>query len=208
MKKIVAINASPRSGWNTDILIREAASGAKSENAEIEIIDLYALCHFTGCLSCFGCKTEGRKGACVLKDGLTDVLTKIRTSDGLILGSPVYLGDISSGLRMLFERLVFQYITYNSENPNCNARKIPVLLILTSGAPAAFNQDLAARYKDTLDAFIGPTKTFVSGDTLQVNNYEKYDWTMFDAEKKRERRNTVFPEERKTAFCLGADLLK
>ena len=28
MKKIIAINGSPRSGWNTDILVREAAAGA------------------------------------------------------------------------------------------------------------------------------------------------------------------------------------
>ena len=33
-KKIIAINCSPRSGWNTDILVSEAARGAeKAGNA-------------------------------------------------------------------------------------------------------------------------------------------------------------------------------
>jgi multimeric flavodoxin WrbA len=41
--KIIAINASPRNGWNTDILIREAARGAQSCGAQAEIIDLYKL---------------------------------------------------------------------------------------------------------------------------------------------------------------------
>ena len=58
MKKIIAVNGSPRSGWNTDILVREAAAGAVSVGAEAEIIDLYRLEPFTGCISCFGCKTE------------------------------------------------------------------------------------------------------------------------------------------------------
>ena len=58
MKKIIAINGSPRSGWNTDILVREAAAGAASTGAEVEVIDLYKLDKFTGCVSCFGCKTE------------------------------------------------------------------------------------------------------------------------------------------------------
>ena len=29
MKKIVAINASPRKGWNTDMIVMEAAKGAE-----------------------------------------------------------------------------------------------------------------------------------------------------------------------------------
>ena len=28
MAKIVAVNAGPRKGWNTDILVKEAAAGA------------------------------------------------------------------------------------------------------------------------------------------------------------------------------------
>lgn len=41
MSKIVAINCSPRSTWNTATLVREAADGAESKGAEVEIVDLY-----------------------------------------------------------------------------------------------------------------------------------------------------------------------
>ena len=41
MKKIVAINGSPRAMWNTGTLVREAAKGAESEGAEVKVIDLY-----------------------------------------------------------------------------------------------------------------------------------------------------------------------
>ena len=51
MKKIVAINCSPRSAWNTATLVREAAKGTQTQGAEVEIIDLYKLEKFTGCVS-------------------------------------------------------------------------------------------------------------------------------------------------------------
>ena len=94
--KIIAVNGSPRSGWNTDILVREATAGAASAGAEVEFVDLYKLDKFTGCVSCFGCKTEGHQGKCIYKDGLADVLEKMRNADGIILGSPVYLGTFYS----------------------------------------------------------------------------------------------------------------
>ena len=208
MKKIIAINGSPRSGWNTDILVREAAAGAASTGAEVEVIDLYKLEKFTGCVSCFGCKAEGHLGQCVCRDALQEVLEKIRRADGLILGSPVYLGDISAGLRALYERLVFQYITYKTEVRSYNERKIPVVLIVTSNVPAEYDAELLKRYKGTLQAFVGPVQTLASGNTLQVSNYERYNWTMFNADEKKARRETVFPVERQAAFRLGADMCK
>lgn len=207
MKKIIAINGSPRSGWNTDVLVREAASGAASAGADVEVIDLYRLEKFTGCISCFGCKIEGHLGRCMCRDGLHDVLEKIRRADGLILGSPVYLGDVSAGLRALYERLIFQYITYKTEVHSYNARRIPVVLIVTSNVSAEYDAELLKRYQATLEAFVGPTQTLACGNTLQVNNYERYNWTMFNAEERRARRETVFPEERKAAFRLGAEML-
>ena len=70
MKKIVAINASPRAMWNTGTLVREAAKGAESEGAEVKVFDLYKLEKFTGCISCFGCKLPEHLGTCICKDGL------------------------------------------------------------------------------------------------------------------------------------------
>ena len=43
MKKIVAINCSPRTVWNTATLVKDAAEGAKEKGAEIEYFDLYRL---------------------------------------------------------------------------------------------------------------------------------------------------------------------
>lgn len=197
MKKIIAVNAGPRKGWNTDQLIKAVAQGAEETGCEVEYIDLFRLEKYTGCISCFGCKQEKTFGQCVCKDGLTDVLDKIRTADGLIIGSPNYLGNLTASFRALYERLVFQVLTYNREAPCCNTHKIPVVLIMTSNCDekmydATGYAALLAQYKGTLDTFVGPTEVLTCGDTLQVKDYSKYNWTMFDPESKKKHHDETF----------------
>ena len=207
-KRIVVVNAGPRKGWNTDTLITEAAKGAESTGATIERFDLYSLERYTGCISCFGCKREKNKGRCVCRDGLTPVLDAIRESDGLIIGSPNYLSELTASFRALYERLIFQNLTYNMETPCCNERPIPVLLIMTSNAPDTGYAGLLENYRQTLSRFVGPTELLVSGNTLQLKDYSRTDWpwTMFDPAEKQRRHETVFPRECERAYQMGAAL--
>ena len=209
-KRIIAVNAGPRMGRNTDTLITEASRGAGSTGAVVERFDLYRLDKYTGCISCLGCKKERFKGRCVCRDGLMPVLDAIREADGLIIGSPNYLSEMSAGFRALYERLIFQNLTYNLENPCCNERPIPVLLVMTSNAPDTMYSELLNGYQQILSRFVGPTQVLVSGNTLQLKDYSKTDWewTLFDPEAKKERHDTVFPQECRKAFEMGADLVK
>jgi NAD(P)H-dependent FMN reductase len=210
MRKIIAVNAGPRKGWNTDTLIMEAAGGAEAAGAEVEKFDLFRLERYTGCISCFGCKREKFKGHCICRDGLTQVLDAIRESDGLIIGSPNYLSELTASFRALYERLIFQNLTYTVENPCCNEHPIPVLLIMTSNASDTAYANLLNGYRQALSTFVGPTEVLVSGETLQLKDYGATDWpwTMFDPEARKERHETVFPEECKKAFEMGAGLVK
>ncbi len=204
-KRIVAVNAGPRKGWNTDSLITEAMEGAKSAGAEIQRFDLFRLERYTGCISCFGCKKEKFKGRCICRDALTPVLDAIRESDGLIIGSPNYLGQMTASFRALYERLIFQNLTYNLEKPCCNEKPIPVLLIMTSNAPDDMYTRMLDDYRNTLTRFVGPAQVLVSGNTLQLRDYGKTDWewTMFDIEEKQKRHETVFPQECRKAYEAG-----
>ena len=213
MKHIIAINASPRKGWNTSRLVEEAAKGAKEAGATVEVIDLYKLEPFKGCISCFGCKSPKTYGRCVYKDGLSEVLEKIRNADGLILGSPNYLGDLTAGFRALFERLVFPYITYNKERRICNDHMVPVLLITTSNVDES-NYDktgyttMLENYKQRFERYIGPTKILIYGNTLQVDDYSKHsNWTVFDPVQKKAHHEEIFPLKLKEAYEGGAGLV-
>ncbi len=207
-KRIVAVNAGPRKGWNTDSLINEAVRGAQSVGAIVERFDLFSLDMYTGCISCFGCKKEENKGHCICRDGLAAVLDAISEADGLIIGSPNYLSELTASFRALYERLIFQNLTYNAETPCCNEHRIPVLLIMTSNAPEGVYKDMLENYRQTLNRFVGPTEVFVSGDTLQIKDYSKTDWkwSMFDAEAKQKRHDEVFPSECKRVFEMGASM--
>ena len=205
-KKIVVVNAGPRKGWNTDTLLTEAAKGAESAGAEVVRFDLFRLDRYTGCISCFGCKKEKFKGHCICKDGLTPVLDAIRQSDGLIIGTPNYLGDVTASFRALYERLIFQNLTYNADHYCCNEHPVPVLFIMTSNGPEGYYSDLMQQYQQTFQRFIGPTETYHCGDTLQLKDYSKTDWewSIFDPEAKQKRHETVFPEECRAMFEKGA----
>jgi multimeric flavodoxin WrbA len=95
--KIIAINGSPRKGWNTETLLQKALDGAAFQGAETELIQLSEL-DYKGCTSCFACKKINGIRACATRDGLTSVLNKTKESDGLIFGSPIYFGGITSGM--------------------------------------------------------------------------------------------------------------
>ena len=208
MKKIIAIHAGPRTGWNTDQLIKAAAAGAEEAGAAVEYIDLFRLEKYTGCISCFGCKRAESYGKCVCRDGLYEVLEKIREADGLIVGSPNYLGNLTSSFRALYERLVFQSLTYNRETPCCNRHKIPVLLIMTSNCAEEMYDTIGytamlENYRNTLSTFVGPAEILCCGDTLQVKDYSKYDWTLFDPDAKKKHHDEAFGDYLAKARDLG-----
>ena len=207
-KKIIAVNAGPRIGWNTDTLINEAIRGVESANGEVKKFNLFRLEKYTGCVSCFGCKKEKYKGQCIRREGLTEVLDEIREADGLIIGSPNYLGELTASFRALYERLIFQNLTYNSETPCGNENPIQVLLIMTSNAPDTSYNTLLQNYRNVFDNFVGPTEVFVSGETLQLKDYSKTDWPWyFNPEDRYERHEKIFPKECLEVFEKGKKMI-
>ena len=55
---------------------------------------------------------------------------------------------------------------------------------------------------------VGPTKVMVCGNTLQVNDYGKYGWSMFNPEAKKAHHEEIFPKELEKAFSLGVEMVK
>jgi len=103
---VIGINGSPRKHGNTATLLEHSLKGAESKGAETALVHLYDL-EYTGCTSCFACKTLGGKsyGRCAVKDGLTPLLKKIeQDADAIILGSPTYFTDVSAEMKALLDR--------------------------------------------------------------------------------------------------------
>lgn len=93
MKKIIAVNGSPRRKNNTYDVIRACLDGCEEAGAETKLYQLADL-KFSGCVSCFYCKNKAiPHGQCAVKDDISPILEEIKECDGLILGSPHILHE-------------------------------------------------------------------------------------------------------------------
>jgi multimeric flavodoxin WrbA len=177
------------------------------------LINLYDL-NFRGCVSCFACKLKGGKslGRCAANDDLKPVLDRIHECDALVVGSPIYLSEVSAGTRAFFERLLFQYLTYGSrERGSFFDRKIPTALIYTMNVGEAMLDAVGYTekfkfYEERYAQLFGRANTLVSTETWQTTDYDKYEMTMFNAAERKKRRDEVFPLDKQKAFDLGAAL--
>jgi multimeric flavodoxin WrbA len=212
--KIIAVNGSARKNWNTHILLSKALEGAESVGAQTELINLYDL-GYTGCTGCLGCKAKGSKtlGHCVVNDDLKPVLDRIDKSDGLILGSPIYLGDITAMLRAFWERFIFQYLSYDSLSESLFHGNLRTAFIYTMNATDENTlespyRDLFKDYESVLARYFEYTGTVLSTETWQVEDYSKFHMALLNEAARRERREKVFPYDCQKAFDLGKAMVK
>lgn len=209
--KTIILNGSPRKNWNTAMLLKEAEKGAREAGSETEYIDLYDL-QFTGCRSCMACKRkDGERCKCFWKDDLSPVIDRIFQADSLIIGSPIYLGDITSQVHALIERLHFCALSYDDYS-NYFKGKVNVGIILTMNAPRAyFEQSYLGKAKEVEQIFRalnGNVEVYAACDTLQVNDYSKFNMAGFSEEHKKEMREKQFPVDLEEAFRLGERLAR
>lgn len=207
---IIAVNGSPRRHRNTATLLNHALEGAKSAGAQTKLIDLYGL-SYTGCVSCFACKRKGSacNGLCAVEDDLRGVLSEILTADGLLIGSPIYFGDVTGQVRCLLERLWFPNLSYDEGKRSVFTGRLKTGLIFTMNVPrqaleTGYNR-LFAQHQGLMRLF-GPCETLLSCDTWQFDDYAKYDASRFDVAQKAEIRRTQFPLDCEAAYALGVRL--
>ena len=207
---VMAFNGSPRKkNWNTATLLNNALEGAASAGAETELIQLYDL-NFSGCISCFSCKKISREkdGVCAVQDDLTSVLDRVRNTDALIIGTPVYYGAESASTRALLERLCFPYNKYSKDRKSLFPRRISTALIYTMNVGQELLGTLGydrhfSITKTALERHFGTCELLLCTDTLQFDDYSRYESEMFDREAKIKRHAEVFPEDCRRAFDLG-----
>ena len=100
--KIIGINASPKGdASNTLKLVKSVLSGAESDGAETELVDLYKL-NIEYCTACGTCYA---KGECPLIDDLEELFEKMLNADGIVLGAPNYIDSVPAPMKALFDRL-------------------------------------------------------------------------------------------------------
>ncbi|AIF50241.1 flavodoxin family protein [Pelosinus sp. UFO1] len=131
--KIIGIIASPRKEGNTAWIVNKILEGAKEQGAETQSWYFSDL-DIKPCQSCYGCK-KGDRG-CIINDDMQKLYGAIEHADALVLGSPVYMGQMSAQAKIftdrLFARFSPRFSPYFKEE---NAAKKKLILVFTQGNP-------------------------------------------------------------------------
>lgn len=90
--KIVGITGSLRKDGNTETAVREALRLCKEQGAETELITLYDK------------KIQDISVGQRIDDDVPAIIEKMKNADAIIIGSPVYFGDVSGVLKCLLDR--------------------------------------------------------------------------------------------------------
>ena len=177
MKKIIIIDGGPRKNMNTAKLLQKFAEGAKSASSDTEMktIRLYDL-DYKGCMSCMACKLKGKaSNICRFKDALTPLLEEIAQADGLVLGSPIYFGEVTGQMRAFLERLAFPWLSYNDYSLTA-PKRMPVVLVETmNGTPERNNSNSFGSMEWCITTALGEPQRMVAYNTCQVAKYDNYE---------------------------------
>ena len=209
--KAIAINGSPRKGWNTDMLLQQALKGAADAGAETEIIQLSDLT-FSGCRSCFACKKAGNEtGRCMWKDDLQPVFEKIFSADAVFMGSPIYLGNVSGMMYCLMERLVFSLLSYDDYSKKLFHGSVNSCFFFTMNAPEVYANTgyraMMKQYAEAMKRLGGHSEYYAACDTLQFEDYSKFAAGPFNEAHKRKSRQEQFPKDLQAAYDIGSRLI-
>lgn len=134
--KVVAFNGSARKDGNTAILLRLVLDELRHEGIETELVQLAGK-KIHGCIACREC--FGRKdGRCAQKDDDGNaLLDKMVKAEGVLLGSPTYVADVSPEIKALIDRACM----VTRANSNAMRRKVgaAVIAVRRAGAMHAFD---------------------------------------------------------------------
>jgi len=151
--KVVAFNGSPRREGNTYHLIQKVFAELHQERIETEYIQIGDKA-LRGCTACRKCG-ENRDKRCVLPDdGLNEYIEKMEAAEGIILASPVYVGNVSAEMKALIERVVI----VSRANGGLLKRKVgaAVVAVRRAGAIMVYND---------LNLFFGIQEMIVPGSS-------------------------------------------
>jgi multimeric flavodoxin WrbA len=130
--KIIGFVASSRKEGNTSWVVNKILEGAKEQGAETQSW-CFSDIDIKPCCGCSGCKKSAKR--CVINDDMQNIYAAFINADAIILGSPVYMGQMSAQAKIFTDRLYActspRFSPYFKEN----TIKKKMVLVFTQGNP-------------------------------------------------------------------------
>jgi len=133
--KVLGIAGSLRPKSNTLEYVEKALGVFKNAGLETTLISLREK-EIKPCNGCYDCV---KKGFCTIKgDDFDEILAEMRTAEGLILGSPVYLSSVVPQMMALLARATF--VAYWNDKFLSGKIGGPITVARRAGHNMAFSQ--------------------------------------------------------------------
>lgn len=142
--KVLGFVGSPREGGNTEILVEEMLKGASDVGAETKSFNLDKM-NITACKACQHCKSN--EGECATDDDMQEIYKELKEADAFILGSPIYMWQMSAQAKLFTDRL-YAFFTPGFEE---KYGKKDMALVFTQGNPD--KDAFSGYYNSTKDMF-------------------------------------------------------
>ena len=101
--KVLILNGSPRVDGNTTIAVNEMVKVFETEGIETQIMQTGSQA-IRGCIACGSCAKNGK---CVFDDAVNEAAEKLKEADGLVVGTPVYVGSANGTTVTFLDRLFY-----------------------------------------------------------------------------------------------------
>ncbi len=127
--KIIAISTSPRPISNSRHALNQAIKYLYNMGVETELYDFNKF-NIEPCHGCDYCKMNDKQ-ECSIKDDMQEIYESLKTADGFILASPIYMGQLTAQAKMFLDRL---YAYFMSDWTEKYGRK-KVAVLVSQGQP-------------------------------------------------------------------------
>ena len=166
--QVIGFSGSPRKDANTDRLVRQVLAGAGAEGAETQFFRIADL-SIKGCISCYYCRAHD---TCAMKDDMQDIYKALHAADAVVVGSPVYMGQMSGQTKIFVDRLL---PLLNADFTTRLKKQPALVLAFTQGQPDTASFMPYIENTQQFFGFLGfsPKAVLVAGGTREKDDVTK-----------------------------------
>lgn len=114
--KVLLLNGSPHKNKCTFTALSIVADQLQANGIDTEIVHIAAK-PVRGCSGCGSCRKNDKKRCIYLDGGVNEVIDKLESADGLIVGSPVYYASPNGTVLSFLDRMFYAGGSYMSSKP-------------------------------------------------------------------------------------------
>jgi multimeric flavodoxin WrbA len=155
---ILSINGSPKTDGTCSTVLGRLLGKFESSTNTIEKHHLNSI-DIHGCQECFDCRNN-KTDICSVQDGLSKILESAKTTDLLVIATPVFYADVSAQLKCFIDR-TWSYFGKTGISADHLPRNRTLIFILSYGyMNASVYDQIFDRYKIYFNMF-GFSKCFL-----------------------------------------------